>query len=92
LDVIPSKATAMHVPLRQIGNSFGVLLPKSFLTEAGLSVDSGVELTLEGAAIVLRRPAEPPRQGWAEAAHALAETGETAPMLCGASGQEDLSW
>lgn len=82
----------MHVSLRQIGNSLGVVIPKSFLTEIGLTVETGVDLTLEGAAIVLRRPSDPPRQGWGEAAQALVAAGEGAPVLALDAGQEDLTW
>lgn len=65
----------MHVSIRQIGNSLGILIPKPMLVQAGLDVSTGVDLTLEGTSIVLRKPAAPPRQGWREAAKALAAAG-----------------
>ena len=82
----------MHVALRQIGNSLGVVIPKSFLTETGLTVETGVDLSLEGAAIVLRKPSEPPRQGWGEAAQALIAAGEGALALRLDTLQDDLTW
>lgn len=81
----------MHITLRQIGNSLGVVIPKSFLVETGMSAETGVELTLEGAAIVLRKPSDPPRQGWGEAAQAVA-AGEGDPEPHASIGQEDLTW
>lgn len=82
----------MHIALRQIGNSLGVVIPKSFLVETGLTEDSGVELTLEGAAIVLRKPSDPPRQGWGDAAQALVAAGETSSAIFGETTQEDVTW
>lgn len=60
----------MRVTIRVIGNSKGIVLPKPVLAQAGL--DNEAELTIENGAVVLRRPASPPRSGWAEAAKALA--------------------
>ena len=79
----------MHVALRQIGNSLGVVIPKGFLSELGLTTETGVDLTLEGAAVVLRKPSDQARQGWAEAAQALVAAGDG---LAAATGQDDLTW
>lgn len=65
----------MHVAIRQIGNSLGVVIPKPFLAEAGLDLASGVEMTLEGESIVLRKPVQALRVGWSEAAKRLAQSG-----------------
>jgi antitoxin MazE len=65
----------MHVAIRQIGNSLGVVIPKPFLTETGLDLASGVEMTLEGETIVLRKPVQAVRIGWSEAAQRLAQSG-----------------
>ena len=67
---------AMHVSIRQIGNSQGVVIPKPVLAQLGLDAKLGVEMTIEDGALVLRRPASPPRTGWAEAARRIAETGD----------------
>ena len=58
----------MHVRIRQIGNSPGVVIPKPVLAQLGLNGEAGAEMTIEGDALVLRRPASPARTGWAEAA------------------------
>lgn len=66
----------MYVSLRQIGNSQGIVIPKPILTQLGLSGEAGVEMTIEGDALVLRRPASRTRAGWAEAARKIAEAGD----------------
>ena len=38
-------------------------------------------MTIEGGALVLRRPASPARKGWAEAARMVAETGDDALVM-----------
>lgn len=63
---------AVHVTIRSIGNSKGVVLPKPVLAQAGLEDATGAEMTVENGAIVLRKPAQPAREGWAEAARRLA--------------------
>lgn len=75
----------MHVSIRQIGNSLGVLIPKALLAEAQLTLESGVEMTLEGAAIVLRKPAAPQRHGWGAAAMAIASAGDDKLVLADAT-------
>ncbi len=85
---------AMHVKIRQIGNSQGIVIPKPVLTQLGLSRDAGVEMTIEGSALVLRRPASPVRTGWSEAARKIAEAGDDTLVL-GEFGNEvdkELIW
>jgi antitoxin MazE len=53
----------------QIGNSRGVRIPKSILASCG--IQDAVDLTVEDGKIVLT-PASLVRQGWAEAAQAMA--------------------
>jgi antitoxin MazE len=67
---------AMHVSIRQIGNSQGVVIPKPVLAQKGLDAKAGVEMTIEDGALVLRRPASPARAGWAQAAKSIAEAGD----------------
>jgi len=66
----------MHLSIRQIGNSQGVVIPKPVLAQLGLDAEGGVEMTIEDGALVLRRPASPARTGWAEAARNIAEDGD----------------
>lgn len=83
----------MHVTIRRIGNSQGVVIPKPLLAQVGL--DNGeAEMTIEGGALVLRRPAKPARAGWAEAAQKIAERGDDA-LVMGEFGNEsdaELVW
>jgi antitoxin MazE len=85
---------AMHVNIRQIGNSQGIVIPKPVLTQLGLSGDAGVEMTIEGGALVLRRPVSPVRTGWAEAARKIAEADDDT-LVMGEFGNEfdkELVW
>lgn len=83
----------LHVTIRQIGNSQGIVIPKPLLAQLGLSGDSGAELTVEGDALVLRRPSIRVRAGWAEAARKIAENGDDEPVM-GEFGNDDreLNW
>jgi len=53
-------------------------IPKPILAQLGLTSEVGAEMTIEGSALVLRRPASPVRAGWAEAARKIAEAGDDA--------------
>ena len=85
---------AMHVNIRQIGNSQGVVIPKPVLTQLGLSGEAGAEMTIEGGALVLRRPASPVRTGWAEAARKIAEAGDDTLVMgeFGNAADTELVW
>ena len=85
---------AMHVSIRQIGNSQGVVIPKPVLIQLGLSAEAGAEMTIEGGALVLRRPASPVRTGWAEAARRIAEAGDDALVMgeFGNAADAELTW
>jgi antitoxin MazE len=85
---------AMHVSIRRIGNSQGVVIPKPILTQLGLSGEAEAEMIVEGGALVLRRPARPARAGWAEAAKKIAEAGDDALVMgeFGNAADADLAW
>jgi antitoxin MazE len=83
----------VHVTIRQIGNSQGVVIPKPLLAQVGLE-NGEAEMTIEGGALVLRKPAKPARAGWAEAAKKIAERGDDA-LVMGEFGNEsdtELAW
>src|SRR5512140_928000 len=83
---------AVHVSIRQIGNSQGVVIPKPVLAPSGLDAKAGVEMTIEDGALVLRRPASPARTGWAEAARSIAEAGDD-ELVMGEFGNAGIrSW
>ena len=85
---------ATHVSIRQIGNSHGVVIPKPLLAQLGLNGDTGAEMTIEGGALVLRRPASPARTGWAEAARKIAGAGDDVLVMGEFSNAADaeLTW
>ena len=85
---------AIHVNIRRVGNSQGVVIPKPLLTQLGLSREAGVEMTIEDDALVLRRPANPVRTGWAEAARKIAEAGDDALVMgeFANAGDTELVW
>ena len=85
---------AVHLSIRQIGNSQGVVIPKLVLAQLGLDAKAVVEMTIEDGALVLRRPAGPARTGWAEAAKRIAEAGDDALVMGEFGNAEDseLVW
>ena len=69
----------MKVAIRKIGNSQGVVLPKPVLAQVGFEEEA--ELTVEGGAVVLRKPARAVRVGWAAAAEKLSEADDDGLVL-----------
>jgi len=51
----------VHIPLRKIGNSKGIILPAALIAACGLEAE--VDLRLEGKSIVIE-PAGKPRSSW----------------------------
>jgi len=68
----------MRASVRKLGNSSGVIIPKSLLAEAGLTVGDTVDMTLEETRIVLAPVAARARAGWAEASKKLTQLGDDA--------------
>jgi antitoxin MazE len=82
----------MKTTIRKMGNSQGVILPKPLLAQVGLKDEA--ELVVEDHAIVIRRPREAIREGWAEASQAIAAAGHDA-LVWPEFGNEDdthLQW
>ncbi|HWT15528.1 MAG TPA: AbrB/MazE/SpoVT family DNA-binding domain-containing protein [Patescibacteria group bacterium] len=75
---------ALKTSIRPIGNSRGVVIPKPMLVQAGLTDEA--EISVEGGAIVLRRPAS--RAGWAEASRRVAEADDDV-LVMGEFGNAD---
>ena len=71
----------MRVASRKLGNSSGVIIPKSILAEIGIGAGDAIDLSLEDGRIVITPVKRRPREGWAAA---FAEIGEL--------GDEDLAW
>lgn len=82
----------MYVTIRKIGNSQGFVIPKPILAQVGLEGEA--EMTVEAGALVLRKPAEPPRTGWAKAAQKIAECDDDSLVMgeFGNEGDAELLW
>ena len=61
----------MRTALRKIGNSAGVVIPSALIGEAGLTLGSEIEVSVEGKRVVLTPLGHDRRAGWAEAAAAI---------------------
>ena len=85
---------AVHVTIRRIGNSQGVVIPKPVLAQLGLNGEAGAEMTVENGALVLRKPANRVRTGWAEAARKIAEAGDDELVMgeFGNAADSELTW
>lgn len=84
----------MRAALRKLGNSSGVIIPKSLLAEVGIGAGDTVDMTLEEGCIVLAPIRRRPREGWAEAAKMIAEAGDDALIWpeFGNADDETLEW
>jgi len=68
----------MKATLRKMGNSQGVLIPKTIVSQLG--IEDELRMTIENDAIVLRKPQKSVRAGWAEASRRVTEVGDDAPV------------
>lgn len=82
----------MQIPIRNIGNSKGVLLPKPLHAQAGLIDHAIADLSFENGAIVLRKPAKEVRAGWAQAAKAISEQEGEELLIGDFSNSVDQDW
>ena len=69
----------MHVTIRPFGNSRGVIIPKPLLAQVGLQDEAVIEV--QDGALILRPAKAPVRQGWAQAAQAVAAAGQAEQVL-----------
>jgi len=84
----------MQVTIRPLGNDKVAVLPEFLLAQVGLHTEPTANASIQGDAIVLRRQAPPVRQGWREAAQAIAQAGDDA-LLMGEfanTGDQELDW
>jgi antitoxin MazE len=82
----------MKTAIRKLGNSQGVIIPKPLLAQAGLEDEA--EMVVEKGCIVLRRPQNKVRDGWAEASRRIASAGDDAlvwPEFAN-DGDAELQW
>jgi antitoxin MazE len=82
----------MKIAIRQLGNSQGVLIPKPLLAQVGLKTEATI--TVEKGAIVLRKPAQDARSGWAAAAARIAAADDDQLVLGEFANLDDanLKW
>lgn len=66
----------MQTSIRRMGNSAAILLPKPVLAHLDVAAGDVLDLDLLEGKVVLSPVQRQPREGWAEAAKALAEAGE----------------
>lgn len=84
----------MQTAVRKLGNSAGVIIPKSVLAELGLAAGDAVELRLEDGHLIMAPIRQPRRAGWAEASRAVAaqhDSGLVWPEF-GNAGDAELTW
>ena len=82
----------MKIVIRRMGNSQGVIIPKPVLAQVGLADEA--EMVVEKDCIVLRRPRNKAREGWAEASQKIAAQGDDElvwPAFAN-EGDTDLQW
>lgn len=82
----------MHVTVRPFGNSKGVIIPKPLLAQVGLHDEAEIEV--QDGALILRPVKVPVRQGWAQAAQAIAKAQDDEQVLGDQplAGEEDWQW
>ena len=84
----------MRAPIRKLGNSSGVIIPKPILSQIGIRVGDDLDLSLDDGRIVLAPVKPHPRAGWADAAKRIAEAGDDSLVWpeFGNAGDDDLKW
>jgi len=85
---------AVRAAIRKLGNSSGVIIPKSMLAEIGIAAGDAVDLSLEDGRIAITPVKRRPREGWAEASRAIANAGDNALVWpeFGNIGDDELTW
>jgi antitoxin MazE len=84
----------MRAAVRKLGNSSGVIIPKSLLRDLGMAEGDPVEMTLEAGRIVLVPIKRRARAGWAEASRNIAQARDDALVWPEFANAEDetLIW
>ena len=85
----------MQSALRKMGNSTGLIVPSALLKEIGASAGTPMDVRIEDGKVVAT-PLRHPREGWAEAAAAVAaaeeDPDEAAWAAFGNDGDDELTW
>ena len=84
----------MQAAVRKLGNSAGVIIPKSLLAQLRLSAGDTVDMRLEDGRLILVPIPRTKRAGWAEASQAVAVSDDDALVWpeFGNVGDTDLTW
>ena len=84
----------MRTALRKMGNSAGMIVPKSILVEIGSRIGEDLEISVEDGRIVAAPVRTAARAGWSAAARELAEAGDDALVWSEFDNDEDdsLTW
>ena len=84
----------MRAAVRKLGNSSGIIIPKSLLDEVGVKIGDAVEMSLEEGRIVLAPVQRRARAGWEDASRDIAEVADDALVWpeFGNAGDETLDW
>ncbi len=84
----------MRAAIRKLGNSSGVIIPKSMLAEIGITAGEPVDLSLEDGHIAITPIKRRPREGWADAFGEVPELGgeDLAWLEFGNDFDTDLKW
>jgi antitoxin MazE len=86
---------SMQTALRKMGNSVGMIVPKAILKELGATAGTQMDVRVEEGKVVAT-PLRHPREGWAEAAAAVAAAEEDPDEALwqgfGNEGDDELTW
>lgn len=83
----------MRSALRKMGNSTGLIVPRTVLAELGLSTGSTMDIRVEDGRIVVVPVTSEARAGWAAAAVSVADGPvDTEWLGFGNQGDADLVW
>jgi len=92
--ILITQEMTMRAPVRKMGNSSGVILPKPILTQLGVQAGDDLDLSFDDGRIVLVPAKRHPRAGWADAAKRIAEAADDAMVWpeFGSADDADLKW
>ena len=83
----------MRTSLRKMGNSTGMIVPRSILGAIGATTGAAMDLRVEDGKLIVTPAERVARDGWAEAAAGLAMTGEELEWLgLGVADDAKLTW
>ena len=68
----------MRASVRKLGNSAGVIIPRTILAQLGLTAGASVDMTLDDGRLILAPVRQKRRALWADAARQIAEAGDDA--------------